>query len=286
MRKKFTIWSVYKITFLGAFVLAIVLPFMHMISISLSGNMAVMMNKVGIFPVDFTIHTYQFVLGYSAIMLAYRNTIIYTVLGTIIPLAVTASGSYAVSKKHMTFGGFLIKLMLVCNFVGGGMIPTFIVVMRLGLLNTIWAMVLPGCVAPYYFLVLMSFFKSIPAELEDAGKIDGLNDIGAMRHIALPLSKAGLTTIGLFYAIGAWNDFYSAFIYLGGAINLQPVTVFLRSMLTRNTALDGQLDPSSPVIDVTIKYTVLMITIIPIMCVYPFIRKYFVKGVMIGSVKG
>ena len=285
MRKKFTIWTVFRLTFLTLVVLAVVLPFLHMISISVSSNMPVMLNKVGLYPKGFTLHTYAFILRNKEVMNAYKNTLLYTFLGTVIPLLITATGAYAVSKEHMIFRGFLIKLILVCNFVGGGMIPTFIVVMKLGLLNTIWAMVLPGAVSTYYFLVLMSFFKSIPQELEDAGKIDGLNDLGSLWHIVLPLSKAGLTTIGLFYAIGAWNDFYSALIYLSDP-KMHPITVYLRAMLVRNTALEQQLDPNSTVIDVTIKYTVLMITIIPIMCVYPFIQKYFVKGVMIGSIKG
>ncbi|HHV95190.1 MAG TPA: carbohydrate ABC transporter permease [Clostridiaceae bacterium] len=172
-------------------------------------------------------------------------------------------------------------------FFNGGMIPTYLVVQKLGLIDTIWSVVLSGTVSVWYLMLMRTFFLSMPKELEDSGKIDGLNDIGILWYIILPLSKASLSTIGLFYAVGMWNAFFTPFIYLNSP-NLFPLQVILRQIVIANEMRASELvgADDTAVLPEAIKFATIMVSTLPIIMVYPFIQKYFVKGVMVGSVKG
>jgi putative aldouronate transport system permease protein len=200
---------------------------------------------------------------------------------------VTSLGAYALSKKDMMFHKTFTYIIVFTMFFGGGMIPTFLVVKSIGLIDTIWGMVLPTAISTWNLIIMRTFFFNIPHELEESGKIDGLNDIGIFFHIVIPLTKAVFATIGLFYAVGIWNNFYSALLYLRSE-NLFPLQVVLR-----NIVLLGQVKSvnvtsvggDNLVVGDSLKFAVIMVSTLPILVVYPFLQKYFVKGAMIGSVK-
>jgi len=288
MKTKFSIFSIFKALFLFIVVMATVIPFLYMISVSLSDKMYVLRNEVLFYPKGLNFEMYKYVLTDSRVYAAYLNTLIYVSVGTFISLTVTALGAYAISKEWMIFRSFFIKLMVICMFFTGGMIPTYLVIKGIGILNTRWAVILPETVSVWLFLIMMSMFRSIPKELEDASKIDGVSEVGAFWYVALPLSGAAMATIGLFYAVSYWNDFMRPLLYLNNP-KLFPLTILLRDMILSGSdmANKGQAsDDGGFVVVDSLKYATLMVSVIPIMCTYPFLQKYFVKGVMVGSLKG
>lgn len=217
----------------------------------------------------------------------YKNTLIYVVLGTTISLLVTALGAYSLSKAKLVMGKPILMLIVFTMFFNGGMIPTFLVVKELGFVNTIWGMVLPGAVATWNLLIMRTFFMGMPQELEESGKIDGLSEIGIFFRIVLPLSKPVLATIGLYYAVGMWNNFMGPLLYLRDA-DMQPLQVILRNIVLSGqlTGTDGPVVGDIVVVEDGLKFATIMVSTLPILLVYPFIQKYFVKGALIGSVKG
>ncbi|GIP38687.1 protein LplC [Paenibacillus sp. J31TS4] len=288
MRKKFG-WADCLITIvLLAVVVVTLYPFVYMIAVSLSEDVYVLKGEVTIWPKGFNLNMYRLVLSDPRIATAYLNTIQYVAVGTFVSLLITAAGAYAISKKELPHHKLFTLLIVFTMFFGGGMIPTFLVVKSYGLVDTLWAMVLPTAVSTWNLIVMRTFYSSLPKEVEESGKIDGLTDIGIFIRLVLPLSKAVLATIGLFYAVGIWNNFYSALLYLRDQ-NMFPLQVVLR-----NIVLQGQIasaDVTSVggdnlVVDDALKFTTILVSTLPILLVYPFLQKYFVKGVMIGSVKG
>jgi putative aldouronate transport system permease protein len=262
-------------------------PFVYMASISLSSEYYVIKNEVFLYPKGFNLDTYATVLGDKRIWIGYYNTIRYVALGTLIALFATATGAYALAKPTMPLRKLLLVAIVCTMFFKGGIIPTFLVVNELGLLNSIWAMVLPGAVSTMYLLIMRSFFLSIPHELEESGRIDGLNDIGLFWRITLPLSKPAIASIGMFYAILIWNNFFSPLLYLRD-VDLMPLQVVLRNLVmagVQNTQT-GSLGGDDVVLEDPLKYATILVATIPILLAYPLIQKYFVKGVMIGAVKG
>ncbi|GIP34181.1 carbohydrate ABC transporter permease [Paenibacillus sp. J2TS4] len=260
-------------------------PFIYMIAVSLSDDIYILKGEVWFWPKGFTLEAYKYVMADGRIFTGYKNTFIYVTLGTAVSLLLTALGAYALSKPKMVFRKPLMLMIVFTMFFGGGMIPTFLVVRELGLVNTIWAMVLPGAISTWNLLIMRTFFAGIPSELEESGKIDGLSEIGIFFRIVLPLSKAVLATIGLYYAVGIWNNFMGPLLYLRNQ-ELFPLQVILR-----NIVLSGQLSGSEGpteivVIEEAIKYATILVSTLPILIIYPFIQKYFVKGALIGSVKG
>ncbi|HHV58748.1 MAG TPA: carbohydrate ABC transporter permease [Clostridiaceae bacterium] len=286
MIKKGMIFTFLKVSFL-LFICAITLyPFLHMIAVSFSANLPVMQGKVGLIPIGFNISAYKEVFQNKMLFTAYKNTIIYVVGRTLIGLLVTSCGAYALTKKHMLFHRFFSLMVVFTMFFSGGMIPTYLVMQKLNLIDTRWGVILINCVSVWYLLLMRTFFSSIPKDLEDSGKIDGLQDIGILWYIILPLSKAAIATIGLFYAVAMWNSFFNPFIYLNSP-EKYPLQVILRQIVIANDmkAIEYAGEDAAAMPE-SIKYATIMVSTIPIILVYPFIQKYFVKGVMIGSVKG
>jgi putative aldouronate transport system permease protein len=202
-------------------------------------------------------------------------------------LIITAAGAFALSKKDMLFNKPFTLLIVFTMFFNGGMIPTFLIVKSLGLVDTIWAMVIPTAVSTWNLIIMRTFFSAIPKELEESGKLDGLTNIGIFIRIALPLSTAALATIGLFYAVGIWNNFYSALLYLRTE-SLYPMQVVLRNIVMGSQMINNGASNvgDDQVLDEPLKYATIMVSTIPILLIYPFLQKYFVKGALIGSVKG
>ncbi len=293
VEKKFTLGWFIRTLVLLAVVVVMIWPFLHMLAISVSGKADVYSGSVGVLPmVDgklwVSFAAYKSVLSDPLIFTAYKNTIIYTVVGTVLALVVLSTGAYALSKPDRLPGGKLINiLIMVTMFFGGGMIPAFLCIKWLGLYDTIWAVTLPGAFSAYNCIIMRSFFVGFPKEIEESGRLDGLNDIGILWYLVLPTSTAVLATIGLFVAVAQWNSFFGPLLYLDGS-HKYPLQIVLRQIILQNTTdnFEGAAVGNALFAENSLKYATIIVSIIPIIAVYPFLQKYFVKGVMIGSVKG
>ena len=254
-------------------VLLVLLPMIHMLAVSFSSDVYVMQGKVGLWPKGFTAKTYGYVFEDDRIFRSYGNTILYTVLGTTISLSITAMGAYALSAKRMIGHKFFSMMIVFTMFFQGGMIPTYLVVKSYGLLDTIWGVILPGAVSTWNFIVMRSFFDNYPSEIEESGKVDGLTDAGVFFRLVLPTSKAVLATIGLYYAVSLWNAYFIPFIYLNDPdlFSLQLILHELLSAGSSNNATVGVGDVL--VVEESLKYATVLVSIAPIMCVYPFLQK-------------
>ncbi|MEK4852117.1 carbohydrate ABC transporter permease [Paenibacillus sp. FSL H7-0756] len=281
-------FNVISTFFLLVVVIITLYPFLHMLAVSLSSDVNVIKNTVSFWPKGFNVKMYELVLGDPKIWTAYKNTLIYTVLGTLISLVVTSTGAYALSRRDMALRRTFTMLIVVTMFFSGGMIPTFLVVRSLDMVDTVWGMVLPGAVSTWNLILMRTFFSGIPKELEESGRMDGLNDIGIFMRIIIPLSKASFATIALFYAVGMWNNFIYPLLYLRTP-DLFPLQVLLRNLVLAGSASSGDvtgIGGDNQVVEESLKYATIMVSTLPILTVYPFVQKYFVKGAMIGAVKG
>jgi putative aldouronate transport system permease protein len=262
-------------------------PFIYLIAQSFSSEAAVYSGKVTIFPIGFHTKTYEVVLKNKDFYNSYKNTIVYVVSGTFISLVMSSLLAYPLSKAKLRGHEILTKFVVFTMFFGGGLIPNYVLINTLGMRNSIWAIIIPGAINTYYVLIMRSFFLSIPAELEEAASIDGMNTYGIFLKIVLPLSKPIIATMVLFYAVDMWNNWFAPFIYLDEK-RLHPVTLYLRGIVegaTGATEVGAGSDEASQ-ISANIRSCAMVLTALPIMCVYPFVQKYFVQGMMIGSVKG
>ncbi|NRF91978.1 carbohydrate ABC transporter permease [Paenibacillus frigoriresistens] len=258
-----------------------------MISVSLSSDVHVIKNEISLLPKGLNFNAYQVVLHDDRIWTSYRNTILYVAVGAPLSLLITAAGAYALSKKEMMFHKSLTLMIVFTMFFNGGMIPTFLVVKSLGLVDSFWSMILPSAISTWNLIIMRTFFLGLPKELEESGKLDGLTEIGIFTRIVLPLSTASLATIGLFYAVGIWNNFYSALLYLRND-QLYPLQVVLRNIVMASQMVlnGGSNVGDNQVLDEPLKYATIIVSTVPILLIYPFLQKYFVKGALIGSVKG
>jgi putative aldouronate transport system permease protein len=268
-------------------------PFIYVASMSISGVEAVNLQKVWLYPIDISFKAYGMILNNSNIWGSYYNTLWYTVVGTFINLVMTILGAYPLSRREFFARNFIMVFIVFTMFVSGGLIPSFILVNKLGLYNTRWAIVLPAAVGTMNIILMRIYFMtSIPLELIESAKIDGCNDIGILLKIILPLSKPIIAVITLFVAVGFWNSYFTAVLYLPNS-KLQPVTILLQKILISNQT-NMLMDPSVSIAEkqalysygAQLKYSTVIVTILPIVCVYPFLQKYFVKGIMLGALKG
>lgn len=290
MKKKslraYTLLDLILFVFIMAVLLVILLPLIHMVAISFSSDVNVLQGKVGLIPKGFTTKMYQLVFEDSRIFRSYGNTILYTVLGTSLSLIVTSMGAYALSNKRMIGHKFFSMMIIFTMFFSGGMIPTYLVVKSYNMLDTIWAVILPGAVSTWNFLVMKSFFDNFPEEIVESGRVDGLTDAGVFFRLVLPTSKAVLATIGLYYAVGIWNAYFIPFIYLTKP-DMFPLQLILREILSTGSSNNAAVGVGDVlVVAESLQYATVVVALIPIIAVYPFLQKYFVKGVMIGAVKG
>ena len=244
-------------------------------------------------PAGFTLEGFKAVLESDKVWIGYRNTLFYVVVGTVGNMVLTILGSYAMAKKNYLLKKPFIIMVMITMFFSGGMIPSFLVVRDLHMLNTVWAIIVPGAISTYNMIVLRTSFETIPESLVESAKMDGANDWTVLWRIVLPLSKAALATITLFYAVGRWGEWYSALVYLQQRRDLFPLQMFLRELLIlpaqNDQAYAAALTASaaqSVIMQEVIKYATVVVSTVPILIVYPFLQKYFVKGVMVGAVKG
>lgn len=269
-------------------VIVTLFPFLYMFAMSLSSNKAIMQGSVFIYPVEFTVKPYLRILEQNDFWIGYKNTILYTITGTFVGLFMTTICAYPLSKKRLLGKGVLLKLIVFTMYFGGGLIPTYLLVSSLHMSDNIWALIIPGAISPYNMLIMKTFFEGIPQSLEEAAAIDGLNEFGILMKIVLPLSKPIIATISLFIAVWFWNDWFYPLIYLNNN-SRYPVTLFLRNVImgSQMAAKGGQAINSgtSVVMPQSLQAATVMLVTIPILVVYPFIQKYFVQGMMIGSIK-
>lgn len=268
-------------------------PVLHVAAFSLSSSKAIDRGLVSIFPVDFSLEAYRILWKSGRVPKSFVNSVIYTSVGTVVNMLVTMLMAYPLSKKKLPLRRFYTTLIVFTMFFSGGLIPTFLVVKGLGLYNTMWALILPGAISTMNLIIMRTFFQSIPMELEESAFLDGANDIVVFYRIILPLSKASIATIAMFYAVGHWNSWFNALVYLKDS-EKYPMQLILRdiviqSQMSRELAEQGSTEAYELINTVSvegIKYATLFFSIIPMLIIYPFVQKYFVKGVMIGSLKG
>jgi len=283
----YKVFRVVNVTVLILVMITMLYPFLMIVAQSFSSDTAIRSGHVNIFPVGFNLTTYRLVMGDATFWTDYRNTVVYTAVATVIAIVLTTCYAYVISKKHLRGRGVMIGIAVFTMFFNGGLIPNYILITSIGFRNTIWAIVLPNAISVFNLLVMKSFFENLPLELMEAAQIDGLNTYGILWYIVLPLSKAVLATMVLFYAVSFWNSWFTAFLYMDKS-ELFPVTVYLRNLIAGASSASSSGAGASDVAQVSanIQSVTMVLTVLPILCIYPFVQRYFVSGVMLGSVKG
>ena len=273
-------------TIIMIFVIFITLyPFVYLVAQSFSSDAAASAGKVTFYPIGFNLNTYKYILRDNQFFRYYGNTIFYTVVGTFLSVACTALIAYPLSKPRLRLNKVITPLVVFTMYFAGGMIPNYIVITQwLGLQDSMWSIILPNAISTFNLLVMKSFFAGLPEELEEAAAIDGMNTYQIFLKIIIPLSKPIIATMCLFYMVTMWNEWFTPMLYLDSK-DKWPVSLYVRQLVegANNTEI-GSSDASS--VQATVKSATMVLTSIPIICVYPFVQKYFVQGMTIGAVKG
>jgi putative aldouronate transport system permease protein len=276
---------------IAAVLLVIVIyPLLFVVSASFSDPVQVVNGKVWLLPQGFTLEPYYKVVEDSSIWQGYANTVLYTVLGTLINIALTILAAFPLSQKDLPGQRQLMILITITMFFSGGLIPTYLLVKSLGMNNTIWAMIVPGAIATYNLIVMRTFFQNgIPYELQESAWMEGCSNFRLLLNIVIPLSKPIIAVMVLFYGVGHWNAYFNALIYLKDR-SLFPLQLIMREILILNQSDDMGLQGAGMaervLMSESIKYSVIIVSSLPVLLLYPFVQKYFVQGVMIGSIKG
>ncbi len=279
-------FRIFNLAFLLVVVFLTVYPFLNIVAQSFSSEGFINSGQVNIVPRGFNVETYKLILADSTFWNNYGNTVLYTVVATAISMVLTTTFAYAIAKKDLKGRGFFIGIAVFTMFFNGGLIPNYVLISSLGMRDSIWAVVLPNAISVFNLLIMKSFFENMPRELEEAAAIDGLTQYGVLFRVVLPLSKAIVATMVLFYAVANWNSWFTAFLYLDRP-EMFPVTIYLRNMIAGVTTAGsaGGTVENVGQIAANIQSVTIVLTVIPILCVYPFVQKYFFSGVMLGSVK-
>jgi putative aldouronate transport system permease protein len=283
----YKVFRVVNAIILTLVVLAVLLPFLNLLAQSFSGETYITQGSVSLWPKGFNVTTYEHVMSDPQFWENYRNTVLYTVCSTAVAMVLTTCYAYVLSRKHLRGRKVLIGVAIVTMFFNGGIIPNYILVSSLHLRDTVWAYALPNAIVVFNLLIMKTFFESLPTELEEAAAIDGLNTYRTLWRIVLPLSKAVLATIALFYAVMFWNDWFSALLYMDNQ-GLYPVSLYLENIVDSLSSVSniGQSSDTQLQIAANIQAVTVVLVAVPILCVYPFIQRYFVSGVTLGAVKG
>ena len=279
------IFDIVNYTFMFLVILLTVYPFYYILVGSFSPISQIISGKVLLWPEEFRLAAYQTVLRNPLIPRSYFNTIFITVVGTFISMVLTLMGAYVLSKKYLPGRSFLTLMVVITMLFNGGLIPTFLTVKALGFGNTLWVLIIPSAITAFNMIVMRNFMASIPPSLEESASIDGASQFTMLIKIYIPLSMPVIATIGLFYAVGYWNAFFNAIIYLSDS-NYWPIQVVLREALVAGRADNLLRDSDISAPTETVKMALIIITVLPILFVYPFLQKYFVKGMLMGSIKG
>ncbi|WP_339316411.1 carbohydrate ABC transporter permease [Paenibacillus sp. FSL R10-2734] len=289
-RKKIEWFPIVNNTLLILLALICIYPFLNILSVSLSDGVPVIRGKVYLWPIDFNIETYKYVLGNTrlGITRGLFNSIFYTVTGTVVAILLTFVTAYALSRKRLKGRYFIMLLFLFSMIFDAGLIPSYIVNNALGLVNSRWIMILPGALSTFLLIIARSFLDTIPSELEESAFIDGANEWQIMTRVYLPLSTPVLATIGVFYAVSIWNSFMTPLIYLQDQA-LHPLQLILYRLIIKpdgGTSFENLTVNGHQILPDNIEAATIFLAIFPILFVYPFAQKYFTKGMMLGSIKG
>lgn len=285
------IFDVFNYVFLTLVAVTTILPFIYIIGASFATEYELATRPMFIIPQDVTLDAYKYIFSSNKLLQAFGNSVFITAAGTAINMFFTVTMAYAVSKKRLRARNAILNLVIFSMFFSGGMIPGYIVICNiLRMKDSYWSVLLPGAISAYNMMIVKNFFQGIPQELEESASMDGCTDVGILWKIVLPLSLPVLATFGLFYAVGHWNAYFSAMIYMSGARQKWPLQVLLREIIILANASAGDMASMDPNFvqppEQSIKMAVIVVSTVPIMCVYPFLQKYFVKGVMVGALKG
>ncbi|MGE7053229.1 carbohydrate ABC transporter permease [Paenibacillus glucanolyticus] len=276
------LFDVLNVLFMIVLIIVMAYPMVYVFSASISNNALVASGAVLLWPKKITLVAYEQLVYNPDLWVSYWKTIRYTFVQTVLTLIATSAMAYPLAKRWLPGRRVILLLAAFTLLFSGGMIPTFLIVQKLGMLDTIWAIVLPSLISTWYLFIMRTFFEALPEELEDAAAIDGCGSLQILVRIVLPLSVPVMVTIGLFTAVNQWNSFFSALIYLNDR-DMYPLQIMMRNILIAGTNVQGEGDLTHLE---TLKYAMIMIGTLPILCVYPFIQKYFVQGTMIGGIKG
>jgi len=285
------IFDVFNYIILTLVALTTIAPFIYIIGASFATELELAQRPLLIIPHEISFNAYEYIFSTNKIVSGFQNSIFITVVGTVINLFFTVTMAYAISKPRLRGRNFVLNMVIFSMFFGGGMIPSYIVVANmLNLKNTYWSVLLPGAISAYNMMIVKNFFQGIPQELEESASMDGCTDVGILWKIVLPLTLPVLATFGLFYAVGHWNAYFGAMIYMPAAREKWPLQVLLREIIILSNASAGDMNNMDPEFiqppEQSVKMAVIVVSTVPIMCVYPFLQKYFVKGVMVGALKG
>lgn len=278
----------FNVIFLAAVAAVTILPFIYVLACSFATEKEILEKPFFIIPSEFQFESYKYIFSSATLPRAFVNTVYITIVGTIIALFFNITLAYPLAKQRIMGRNVILSLITFTLVFGGGMIPTFLVIKGLGLIDSLWSLMLPGAISTWNLIIIKNFFQGIPAELEEAAKIDGAGDMRVLWQIVLPLSKPMLATFALFYAVGFWNSYTSALLYIND-MDKWTLQIMLRQIIMlANGAIDGsEFDetvarPPSE----SVQMAVIVFGTLPILCVYPFLQKHFTKGVMVGAIKG
>ncbi len=283
-------FDIFNYLVIGLVAFTTVLPIIYIIFNSFATELELQTRPMFLIPNTWSVDAYKYIFASSKLLRAFGNSIFITACGTAINLFFTVTMAYPLSKKFLRGRKGLLNMVIISMFFSGGMIPGYIVVASwLGMRGTYWALLLPGAISAYNMMIVKNFFQGIPQDLEESASLDGCNDMGILWKIVLPLSLPVLATFGLFYAVGHWNSYFGAMIYLTDD-KMYPLQLILRNIIVTAEAAAGDMSLMDPNFveppKESIKMAVIVVATVPIMCVYPFLQKYFVKGVMVGALKG
>ena len=278
----------FNVIFLAAVAAVTILPFIYVLACSFATEKEILEKPFFIIPSEFQFESYKYIFSSATLPRAFVNTVYITIVGTIIALFFNITLAYPLAKQRIKGRNVILSLITFTLVFGGGMIPTFLVIKGLGLIDSLWSLMLPGAISTWNLIIIKNFFQGIPAELEEAAKIDGAGDMRVLWQIVLPLSKPMLATFALFYAVGFWNSYTSALLYIND-MDKWTLQIMLRQIIMlANGAIDGSeydetvARPPSE----SVQMAVIVFGTLPILCVYPFLQKHFTKGVMVGAIKG
>ena len=287
------ILHVFNDIFLILCLIVVIVPMMNVVSCAFSDPSNVLNGRVSFLPVGLSVKSFTYVFKNKLILTGYRNSVIYTLLGTLISVIITIIAAYPLSRRELKFKGLFTGLFMFTMLFGGGLIPSYLVVKRLNLVNTMWGVLIPNSLSVYNMIIARTFFASqIPADLYEAAEIDGAGDYTVFFRIALPLAKPILAVLSLFYAVGLWNMYFDAVLYLN-SYDQYPLQVILKEIMTNATTQAAMVKATGQIASAetlamteSLKYSTILCACVPMLAIYPFVQKYFAKGLLIGSLKG
>lgn len=288
-KKNFELFDIILLTFFTLLAIITIYPFYNVIIISLATTKSLVQHTPYLLPYVFDLTGYKTVLGDSSFFSAFFVSMTVTIVGTSLNMILSVSGAYVLSKKNLVGRKFFLGMIIFTMLFGGGLIPTYLVMKDYNLLNTLWIMILPAVISPYYLIIMKNYFMELPESLLEAAKIDGANEMTVLIKIVLPISLPFMATFTLFYAVERWNEWWNALIYINES-NLKPLQIYLRDILLSfnmqlTTQAQDMIGASTKVNVQSIQMAAIIIATLPILCIYPFVQKHFTKGIMSGAVK-